>query len=296
MHYQQFVSDNAHRIISFYIDDELYMSSFFLLYIYYALFNRLESLVLKNVYFNTCIPLLSDLTILPRLFSLKVDPRDRVVSFNEIYSLIFRLPVLKYNKLSASGKLLIGSLPYSTDKFSLIEHLIIDYTCNVYNLLTILSYTPRLTHLTCKYLTSTESIILEMPVNTSNLKYVFLRDCSLDFDQFEILIKKLFFQIEILRFVTTNWDTSYLDADRWERLILRYMPHLQILNFKDSERVFQRFNLRPYYSKLNRFISSFWIQRKWFLELKICTTSFPSTRVVCSIQPLKYFDENFLYE
>jgi len=286
-HYQQFVIDNRHRIISFYIYNELYMSSFNPPPMYYASFNRLESLVLEKIHYNSLLSILRNLISLPRLLSLKIDLNGRFINFTEVYSLILSLPVLKYNKLSGWGMSLI--LPLPCNNTSSIEHLAIDYTCDVNDLFTILSYTPRLSHLTCNGLEFTGPIIREPSLNIFNLRHVFLNDCRLRFDQFEILIKKLFSQLQILRIVI-SLDSSYLDADRWERLILKYMPHLQILNIKYYERVLNQFTLGPYYSRLNRFISSFWIQRKWFLELKICT----NLSFICSIQPLKYFDENFL--
>jgi hypothetical protein len=257
------------------------------------LFNRLESIVLDKIHCNIIIPLLWNLTNLPRLFSLKIDVSHIVINFTELYSLILNLPVLKYIKVSASGLVSSLDLPYNTDKFSPIEQLIMHSPCKVNELLTIISYTPHLSHLTCNYLQAIRPIRMTLLLNTSNLKYFFLNDCHLKFDQFEILIKNLFSQIQVLRLVISS-QSLYIDPDRWERLILQYMPHLRILNLKYSE--IDLSTLRAYHYRLSRFISSFWAHRKWFLELQFCTNIWSPTKTICFIRPLKYFDKYYLYE
>ncbi|CAF4349219.1 unnamed protein product [Rotaria sp. Silwood2] len=114
-----------------------------------------------------------------------------------------------------------------------------------------------------------------------------LRNFSkLMFDELETLIKKSFSYIRVLRF-TASWDSSYLDADRWEQLILKHIPHLRILDFKYTEGLDNQLMYKPYHLNFNRFLSPFWIQRRWFFELKICINVFPPATITYSIQPLK---------
>ncbi|CAF0955420.1 unnamed protein product [Rotaria sordida] len=285
-HYQKFIIPHRHRIISFHIHDESYMSSSFSLHMIDASFNRLESLVLYRIQYNILILFLPDLSTLPRLFSLKIDLYDGLRNFSELYGLIFRLPLLKYNKISAFRIFSPILQPYITDEYSPIEHLVIDHECVIHELVTILSCTPRLSHLTCKCLNSNSSIKREIPRNISNLRYLSINVCYLQFDEFETFIKKSFPHIRVLRFVS-RWDSSYLDANRWEQLILKHIPYLRILNFKYNEGIYNQLTLNPYHLNLNRFLSPVWIQRRWFLELKICINTFLPATITYSIQPLK---------
>ncbi|CAF2683208.1 unnamed protein product [Rotaria sp. Silwood2] len=110
--------------------------------------------------------------------------------------------------------------------------------------------------------------------------------CYLKFDELETLIKESFSYIRVLRF-TASWDSSYLDADRWEQLILKHIPHLRILDFKYTEGLDNQLMYKPYHLNFDRFLSPFWIQRRWFFELKICINVFPPATITYSIQPLK---------
>ncbi|CAF4809724.1 unnamed protein product, partial [Rotaria sp. Silwood2] len=63
--------------------------------------------------------------------------------------------------------------------------------------------------------------LIHVPIN--------LRD--INFDKFELMIKSLFNQLQILH-LTTNYDGTYFDAHRWEQLILSFMPNLRIFDFE----------------------------------------------------------------
>lgn len=293
-HYQQLIVTNRHRIISLYLQDKLHLSYFSLLLTNDELFNRLESLVLEKIPYNSLILLLPYLSILPRLFSLKIDANNTEYDLTELWQSILSLPALRYNKVSISENYhFFARLSLNIGQISSLEHLVMDYRCCISNLFIILSHTPQLSHLTCKKLTPIRLNTMELPVNFSHLRSVSIKECSLTFDVFEILIKKLFSKIEILH-LSTSWDSSYIDADRWERFILQYMPHLRILNFKYSS-VSSYFHSFPehYHSTLNRFISSFWIKRKWVFELQLRPNTILRIMTTGSIQPLKYFDEHF---
>ncbi|CAF4737302.1 unnamed protein product [Rotaria sp. Silwood1] len=285
-HYQKLIIPYRHRIISFHMHDTSYMSLNFSLHMIDASFNRLESIVFYRIQYDVLISLLPNLITLPRLFALNTGLSDQLRNFSKLYGLIFCLPLLKYNKLSAFRNFSPILLPYETNAYSSIEHLVIDYECFVHELTVILSCTPRLSHLTCKCLSSNSIIKRAISINISNLRYLSINVCYLKFHELETLIKNSFFHIRVLRF-TTSWDTSYLDADRWEKLISQYIPYLRILNFKYTDDIYNQFTLKPYHLNLNRFLSPFWIQRRWFLELKVSLNYFLCASITYSIQPLK---------
>ncbi len=67
---------------------------------------------------------------------------------------------------------------------------------------------------------------------------------------------------EVLR-LTTTMDESYLDAKRWEQLILSSMPNLSVFDFNhDNHLVLD--NSAPYHDILKQFTSQFWIEKQWF--------------------------------
>lgn len=258
----------------------------------YELFNRLESLTLEKIHYSILRSFLENLFILPRLFSLKISGIQEITDLGKIYTFIFALPVLKYNKFTVLDQFSAPPLPSPTNIVSPIKHLVAEYTCDINDIFFILSHTPSLDHLNCTNVVSTKFMAMELPVKTFNLKYFTVNNCSLKFKQFEVLIKKLFSQLQILRFTTTQ-DYSYVDAPRWEKLIVNCMPYLRIFNFEYFAMDVNRPVFKLYYSILSRFISSFWIERKWYLELKIHTKSYLQTNTTCSIRRLKYLLKKF---
>jgi hypothetical protein len=83
---------------------------------------------------------------------------------------------------------------------------------------------------------------------------------------------------------------TYLDADRWEEFILKYLPQLKIF-YLIYYIFFNNDHGTPlYFGKSNRFASSFWIERKWILENQI-----DYDFIIYLIRPYKYMKKNFLY-
>lgn len=78
-------------------------------------------------------------------------------------------------------------------------------------------------------------------------------------------------------------DTSYLDAARWEEIILRDLSQLKEFQLKyyryaSDEKEFEKAD-----GEHNRFTSPFWLQRRWIYELNIDDEQF-----VHSVYPYKY--------
>ncbi|CAF0974692.1 unnamed protein product [Rotaria sp. Silwood1] len=173
-------------------------------------------------------------------------------------------------------------IPVSMDKkFSTIEHLVLNHDCDLNELIYILSHTPHLRHLTCQYLTGfydfdTNKLLLTLP----NLTYVSFVRCEVDFDTLENFMKKISSQLQTWH-LNTSEDMTYLDTNRWKRLIEMNMPHLCKFHF--NYHVFNNYHdIVLNCEAINQFTSIFWTERQWFFELK-CEIN----KLVYSIHPYR---------
>ena len=270
---------NKHRIRSIHLKNELLIDTFLANCIISSSFYHLESIVFNEISNDTLrIPLLR-LRTLPHLFSLTIYlKKDSSYDLNQIYQVIFHLPILKYNKLSLvnanTSNIIVPPI------VSGIEYLIIDHHCSLDQLITILQYTPQLRRLQCKYLKhshnnreSKDKLIL------SHLSYISITNCCLRFDDFETFITQISSQLEVLR-ITTYWDMTYLHADRWEQLILQHMPHLYRFDFNHHQRHDNNYEYIDFSVLISRFISQFWVERQWLVELTIIRSV-----LICTIRP-----------
>jgi hypothetical protein len=225
-------------------------------------FLQLETLILDNIngqYFNNTF---DHLIILPQLHSLTINTIDYIQNSTLFYIRIFHLPKLKYGKIKFESKDDVQLLPKSTDKFSPIECLVINNRFRFQSFNNLLSYLDQLRHLSINYLNGFDLTDMEFyPIVLKNLKYISLELDLVPFNQLEKLIRNFFYYIEVLR-LTTKADSTYLDAKKWEQLIVSYMPNLRIfdINHEDSQQI----NQVTYHDSINQFNSSFYIEKKWF--------------------------------
>jgi hypothetical protein len=63
------------------------------------------------------------------------------------------------------------------------------------------------------------------------LTHVSLDIKGVTFDHLESIIIKLFPQLEMLN-ISTQYNEAYLNANRWEKLILSHLPHLRTFAFQ----------------------------------------------------------------
>lgn len=120
-------------------------------------FIRLESLILNEIPSTKITSLLTNLSALPRLYSLTVGI-DRGCELDEIYQLVMTLSKLKYFKCSSDTCCESVSLPIANDKqLNSIEKLVIDHICTLNELYNIISYTPELNYLELKDLSNDSS-------------------------------------------------------------------------------------------------------------------------------------------
>ncbi|CAM4828814.1 unnamed protein product [Rotaria magnacalcarata] len=195
--------------------------------------------------------------------------------------------MLKYCKISFNNYLLTESpLNISIDEYSPIEHLIINNEFDIDKLAVLLSYIPQLRRLSFGNLfqCSNEQII-SCPIKLNHLIYASLNMNNINFDQFEILIKHLFFQLQVLYITATN-DKTYLDPNGWEKLILSYMPYLRIFDIQWEYFPQKNVNTTDIFM-IESFRTQFWLERQWFFIFTLESANDDCYRVLFSTNPYR---------
>ncbi|CAF0906703.1 unnamed protein product [Rotaria sordida] len=260
------IQPNIHRIVSLRLSNPLTIDSFLSLFSFNGLFIRLESIIFTQINFKKLEPILTSLSLLPRLYSLTINNNIEVCDSSEIYRLIFRLPVLKY--CTISPKFYGGSLSLYTAKneSSPIEYLSVNRHCSLNQLISLISYTPKLSHLSSLSISETSNVrINNISIIYPKLTRISLKLWRMSFDSFKLLCSKLFYHLEVLS-ICTRADDHYLIADRWQQLIINHIPNLRIFDFQHYWEPVDDNNTeqRTYHLLIDRFTSSFWINRQWF--------------------------------
>ncbi|CAF3532321.1 unnamed protein product [Rotaria sp. Silwood1] len=288
-YYRHIIMPNKHRIISLYLSNPFVVDFIFSPVRVTSNFTRLETLLFDNIKSKYLINILNHLSSLSNLSSLVLIPIDCYRNPNEIYQHIFRLPALKYCKISLKEYSDYYSLPMATNLTSPIEHLVITHQFYLNNLNALLSYIPQVRRLTFHYLDGTRSNQLEtFSCSSKNLIHVSIHMKDISLDKFELMSKYLFNQLQILH-VTTKYDRTYLDANRWEQLILSFMPNLRIFDFQHIDFIenINDNNQFIYDSVFNQFCSSFWFKRKWFFECQFYMETYRKHVIFYSINPYR---------
>jgi len=227
-------------------------------------FPRLETLILKNIESKNLENLLQYLSSLPNLSSLTLIPIDHVQNRNTLYHQIFRLPVLRYCKVSLKERFSTMPLPIGNYQFSSIKHFVIDNDCHINRLNILLSYLPELCRLSCNNVTGPRIQRNQLQrVALNNLTHLSFKVEDISFDHIELFFTNLRHQLQVFHF-STKYDITYLNANRWEQLILSNMPNLRIFDIqvvsKDNS-----YRVIPQVS-INQFRTSFWLEREWFFR------------------------------
>ncbi|CAF1344341.1 unnamed protein product [Adineta steineri] len=248
-------------------------------------FSRLESLALRGIHSDQIMSLLIELPCLPRLFSLTINyTADHLKDLTNIYQMVFTLPLLKYFKFASSDVDNPTSLSPATHKqFSTIEYMVMCHCCTFEELSNIISYTPQLRRLdfsqTYEIDLSYETIL---PLPLPNLTYLRIRIHYLLFDVFEIFLRGMDSKLKVLYVCVDYEDSSYLDSDQWEELIINYLPHLEKFSLVIYEHLEGSLRPSPCIEEPIQFNSSFWIERQM-----IVNTAIEDGFIKYSIQPLK---------
>ncbi|CAF0973482.1 unnamed protein product [Adineta steineri] len=270
--YKQLILINIDKIISFDLCLSLRKSNEFLsLYSIDSLFTRLESLSLSNIEPTILTSILSNLTCLPHLISLTIDTNWTSSNLSKVYRLIFMLPKLKYVKCSDDACAASVSLPFATnEQSSSIEYFFIDHACTIDQLCILTSYTPQVRHLKMTDLSENYSINeMISPLNLINLTYISIESCTITFDEFEMFITETECNLKVLRINIYSNDKDYLDDDRWEQLILAYLPKLKEFYLEYFEDIDSESECSAEFEPRQIFTSLFWIKRKWVFELEM---------------------------
>ncbi|CAF5039801.1 unnamed protein product, partial [Rotaria sp. Silwood1] len=279
--FKQFMLTNRHQICSLRITFMLNDSYFFLSsFSFDSSFDRLESIVFKDISSDALLPVLSNLSSLPHLSSLTIETSDVKEKINEIYQLIFVLPKLKYYRIVSSDRHHSITLPMAiNNQFSSIEYLVIDHYCSLNEHTSLLSYTPQLRRLTFyKTKPNNDSNITILPsIILDNLKSIYLDLCRTKFNELEIFMTtKIFPNLKSLC-ICGSKDITFLHAYRWEQLILNYFPLLEKFYLIYNDYVDDEQNYPTYTERPNQFSSSFWIQRQWLFEVEVKNISIEYT-------------------
>ncbi|CAF2902024.1 unnamed protein product, partial [Rotaria sp. Silwood2] len=274
--YKQFLRINMHKIFSMRVCLSIQNDTFFLWFTINSSLSCLESLRIYDIESIRLISLLINLASLPRLFSLSIKTSNTYENLNDIYRLIFILPTLKWCRFIFHRKNSSFSLPLATNKQqSAIEYLSIHHRCTLNEVYSIISYTPKLRHLyLCHKLEIDSNIRTILPITLSNLTNLSIHIHHVKFDEFEIFIRKICSKLKILRVNTRSQDIAFLNAYRWEKLILQSLPQLEEFYLRYYERADSVYKYPIYNGGSNQFISPFWIERQWIFEAEINSESF----------------------
>jgi hypothetical protein len=229
-YYQHFIIPNKHRINILRLTNAFSVDLFFSPPRIIKEFCQLDTLILdniKSIYLNNLL--------------------DHLATLSHLHSLV----VIPINTSPESKP-----LPMATKESSSIEHLIIYHDSTLGELGPVLSYVPQLRRLFWHQLSGADGQQADVQgIILKHLTHVSIKLWSVDFDRFEPLIINLFHQLQVLR-ISTTCESTYLDSDRWERLITSYMPHLRVFDIDYMEDV-NTHNDRP-------LKSSFWREHQWF--------------------------------
>ncbi|CAF1415118.1 unnamed protein product [Adineta steineri] len=235
--------------------------------------DKIDSTYLKNV--------LKHLINLPQLSSLTIHVIDFIKNSNELYLQIFRLPKLKYCKLYFQIMAHLDVSLTTTNIVSPIEHFIYEPLFPMESFENLLSFLPQLRRLSIHKIHD----LHHTQMNFSHLRLksftnISLKLYSMNFDRLEEIIKNYFYYIEVLH-ITTCDDPQFLNAKRWERLIISFMPNLCIFDMNHTGLA------DKYHDLINNFNSSFWIDKQWYFTHEHISKDNSQTGIFYSINPYR---------
>ncbi|UJR14359.1 hypothetical protein I4U23_001355 [Adineta vaga] len=281
---------NKHRILSLSLLNGWYDDQIFSLLNIDSSFNQLETLVLKNINADQLIPILSNLISLTRLFSLTIYLNDVHQDLGNIYQLIFHLPVLKSIRILARKYPIFTEILSTTNQpCTSIESMTINHRCTYSIIQSFFSITPHLSHLICEELLS--SSLLYPSIVLSKLTHISIGNCKLSFTQFIICIKRHCPNVQVLRLITSN-DITYLDIDRWEQTIQKYLSHLRKFHLQYYATITQHFSFLPHLWQINGIISPFWLSKQCLFECLFDMNNPSNGQMVYSIKYSKSYVKN----
>lgn len=228
-------------------------------------FSRLRSLILEKITPEYLVKLCSRLSSLRNLRSLIISIGGYVDCLFSIFLRVSRLSKLKYFKITYETK--PNKMLFSLVSGFLrcrIEYLIINGRYPFSEIRDLLRHLPQLRYLSIKTVVKEKYSFepnVSSPFQLKHLKFVSLELDSIRFDRLEKLIKQFFYYVKSLR-LTTYYHEEYINAERWEQLIVSSMPYLQLFDFYHHGSV--NMDMLTFHNAIAQFDSSFWIDKQWF--------------------------------
>ncbi len=220
-------------------------------------FTQVENFIFDNIKSDHLENILIHLRSLPCLSSLTINFTDNVKDKDIIYREIFRLPVLKYCKLSLNNRFKFESPPIATKEFSPIEYLVITNDLKLDEMNCLLSYVPQLRHLSIHLLDrNSPRVKVSYSTQLNHLTHTSFNINQIPFDEFKLVTKNLFHHVEILHISIKN-KLTYLDANQWEQFILWDMPNLRIFDIMISQHFLLCMKPNTCFPMIEKFNSSF---------------------------------------
>ncbi|CAF0764123.1 unnamed protein product [Adineta steineri] len=260
------------QIISLQLSEPFFIKNFLASFPIDTSFNRLESLILKDLNVDHDISILISLAQLPRLFSLKIFFFECSELFI-VFQLILRLPVLQYANILCSSWTITVPFPLATSdnqRSMTLKYLAFDGLPRLSKIYNLLSYTPRLRRLSVEHIWGDSYTPLVQFILPRNLTSISLCSWYLSFKKFASFIAIVGSELEFLRISITH-KTALSNAYQWQQLILRHMPRLRtfLFEYHGSLTKYANGNNRCR-ALLDEFSSPFWIERQWFFAHSHC--------------------------
>ncbi|CAF0829401.1 unnamed protein product [Rotaria sordida] len=183
-YYTNILMPNKHRITSIYLSNLFIVDRVCSPPRIILTFVQLERLILDNIQLKYLQNILNHLISLFNLHSLTISLIDKIQNKNNFYRSIFRLPTLKYCKLSFESYVRAKPLLISSNGCSSIEHLIIHNESTLDEFRIVLSYLPQLRRLywnkLCRFNNKQDEL---REITLKYLKHVSLQFKYIYFDQ-----------------------------------------------------------------------------------------------------------------
>ncbi|CAF4257348.1 unnamed protein product [Adineta steineri] len=292
--YKELLHNHRHQILSIHSFDENTTKIISTIQSNLSSFQSFQSLILYSVKPDILSSLIHQLASLPTFYSLTIDLCTEEQDHTNIYQSIFNLPKLKYLKYRTCdyGDIdIVISLPIATtdQQKTSIEYFIMSQRSSMKDLFTLLSYTPNVRYLKFLNLIDIDNLNTIEPIKLMNLTKLSMEISEMTFDEFEILIKKMGFNLKILSLDIRHDDMSYLNAKRWEDSLQENLSQLEKLYFKKTVYFSDDYETPMYLGEQSEFSSTFWIERRWIFKVENDSGHF-----FYSIQPYKkkWFEYN----
>ena len=265
------------------------------------LFDNLQSLVLHKIRLEELFSLLPNLTSLPCLFTLTIDCEYQLSSIIDLYLLIFRLPMLRHNKLTLNDQTYLPTFTTIPQQINIIQYLDLDYACTLPVIIQILSHTQQLTRFRCKNLLKSNEILDEnLVLHLPNLTHMTIESCNEKFEYLRKFLRRICTHLKKFK-LSTSTDIQYLDVHQWQNFITQYMPCLTKFDFEYQQIVSDDFQVTRKHLEFFRLkLSTFSIEHKWLFGFKIYV-SMPSNILAFTISskrnqydPISQLTVNFI--